>query len=100
MPHPLLTQDAASSVPIWLVTNESWPGMAGRLPSPCRSFAAAQGFDGKAGTHCLLPNGDGTLAGVAFGLEGADARRADPFLPGKLPSLLPDGLYRLEASGD
>jgi leucyl aminopeptidase len=31
---------------------------------------------------------------VAFGLDGASAKRADPFLPGKLATLLPEGDYR------
>src|SRR3954467_9414018 len=98
MAHPLLANDAASSLPIWLVTDESWPRVAETLPSACRNFAKAQGFEAKAGAHCLLPDGDGSLAGVAFGMEAAGSKRVDPFLPGKLPSLLPDGLYRLEAS--
>src|SRR4051794_14368665 len=101
MAHPLLAHDAASSIPIWLVTDESWPRIAEGLPSASRNFATAQGFEAKAGTHCLLPNDDGSLSGVAFGLEGAGAKRADPFPPGKLPSLLPNGVYRLEAdAGD
>ena len=61
-----------------------------------QGFAKAQGFEGKAGSHCLLPDADGNLVGVAFGLNGADAKRSDPFLVGKLPTLLPEGVYRFE----
>ena len=61
-----------------------------------QGFAKAQGFEGKAGSHCLLPDADGDLFGVAFGLNGADAKHNDPFLVGKLPTLLPEGVYRFE----
>ena len=33
---------------------------------------------------------------MLFGLDGSKAKRADPFLPGKLAALLPDGAYRFE----
>ncbi len=70
--------------------------IAGSLSPMAQSFAKAQGFVGKAGSHCLLPDADGTILGVAFGLNGTDARHNDPFLVGKLPTLLPEGVYRFE----
>jgi len=47
---------------------------------------------GNSWRHVLLIS----LSGVAFGLNGADAKRNDPFLVGKLPTLLPEGVYRFE----
>lgn len=94
MLHPLLDTDATAAVPIWLVNAAIWPGVAETLPDAARRFAAAQGFEPKPGRHCLLPAQDGSLAGVVFGLDGPEAKRVDPFLPGKLPTVLPDGLYR------
>jgi leucyl aminopeptidase len=70
--------------------------MAEGLPQTAQGFAKAQGFQGKAGSHCLLPDADGNLMGVAFGLNGADAKHTDPFLVGRLPTLLPEGVYRFE----
>jgi len=96
MPHPLLAAANEASKPVWLVTEQSWPDIAGQLPPTARGFAKAQGFEGKAGSHCLLPDANGDLLGVAFGLNGADARNSDPFLPGKLSTLLPEGVYRFE----
>ncbi len=96
MPHPLLASANDSSKPIWLVTEKTWPDVAGQLPPIAQGFAKAQGFEGKAGSHCLLPDADGSLMGVVFGLNGADARHNDPFLVGKLPALLPEGVYRFE----
>lgn len=96
MPHPLLSSANDPSKPIWLVTEQTWPDVAGQLPPIAQGFAKAQGFEGKAGSHCLLPDADGSLMGVVFGLNGADARHNDPFLVGKLPALLPEGVYRFE----
>ncbi|WP_457089370.1 leucyl aminopeptidase family protein [Microvirga sp. P5_D2] len=96
MPHPLLAADTETSRPIWLVNDQTWPEIASRLPQAAQAFAKAQGFEGKAGSHCLLADADGGILGVAFGLNGADAKHADPFLVGKLPTLLPDGIYRFE----
>jgi leucyl aminopeptidase len=98
MPHPLLAAASEASRPIWLVTEGTWPETASALPPLAQAFARAQGFDGKAGSHCLLPDQDGGLLGVAFGLNGPDARHPDPFLAGKLPALLPEGVYRFETA--
>ncbi len=50
----------------------------------------------KAGRYLPLPgkgDDEARLGGVLFGLEGADETR-EPFLPGRLAQLLPDGTYR------
>jgi leucyl aminopeptidase len=98
MPHPLLATASDHTRPIWLVTEDTWRGIAEGLPSIARAFAAAQGFEGKAGSHCLLPDEGGSLHGVLFGLDAPSAKRIDPFLPGKLATILPDGDYRFESS--
>ncbi|WP_112662872.1 leucyl aminopeptidase family protein [Microvirga flavescens] len=98
MPHPLLASSSETALPIWFVTEETWPQAGGALPQQAQAFAKAQGFTGKAGTHCLVPDGNGNLAGVLFGLDGAKTKRPDPFLPGKLVTLLPDGVYRFASA--
>jgi leucyl aminopeptidase len=89
----LLPPRAAEAVPVHLVIEANWPVLLAELPAPARAFAAAQGFEPKSGRHCLLPDGEGRLAGVLFGLDGPEAKRVDPFLVGKLPTLLPPGTY-------
>ncbi|WP_230530323.1 leucyl aminopeptidase family protein [Microvirga roseola] len=96
MPHPLLASASETSRPIWLVTEATWPGIVAGLAQPAQGFARAQGFEGKAGSHCLLPDANGELLGVAFGINGDDAKSRDPFLVGKLPAILPEGAYRFE----
>jgi leucyl aminopeptidase len=83
------------AVPIDFVDKESWPIHAETLPPPIAAFARASGFDGKPGAHLLAPGPDGAPALVLFGVEAPSARHRDPFLPGKLATALPKGLYRL-----
>src|SRR3954471_20436682 len=93
--HPILADPHAPACPVWLTSEATWPDLAAQLPEPSRTFAAAQGFEPKAGRHCLLPAPDGALHGVVLALEGPDAKRHDPFLVGGLAPILPEGVYRL-----
>jgi leucyl aminopeptidase len=93
--HPSLAAASEPSRPLWVADETTWAAVSESLPPLARAFASAQGFDAKAGSHCVLPDEAGGLAGVAFGLDRPGARRADPFLIGKLPRLLPEGTYRL-----
>jgi leucyl aminopeptidase len=94
--HPIFVRSGdAQAVPIRLVTPASWNEVRDRLDAAARRFAAAAGFEPRPGRHLLLPGAEGGLSAVLFGLDAADGARRDPFLPGKLPGLLPKGTYRL-----
>src|SRR6202045_184205 len=82
----------ADAVPIWFVTAATYAEVRGGLDADARAFADAAGFEPKAGRHLLLPGKNG-LGGVLFGIESTDDVK-DLFLPGRLPQLLPDGVYR------
>ena len=90
-----ITRGAADAVPIWFVTAANYADVRKTLGTENSAFAAAAGFEPKAGRFLLLPgqNGKSALAGVLFGLEGPEETQ-DPFLPGRLAQLLPDGTYR------
>jgi leucyl aminopeptidase len=98
MPHPLLAASTDDALPIWLATTQTWPQVAGSLPQAAQSFAKAQKFEAKAGSYCLLPDADGQILGVLFGLDAPGSKRPDPFLVGKLATLLPEGTYRFETT--
>jgi leucyl aminopeptidase len=92
---PLVFADPSTdAVPIHFVTRESWPKERENLTEPARAFAAASGFEPKPRQLLLVPEEDGTISRVLFGLEGARARTADPFLPGELATRLPAGAFR------
>jgi leucyl aminopeptidase len=83
---------AATAVPIWFVTAANYNDVRQSIGAEASAFADAAGFEAKAGRYLLLP-GNGALGGVLFGIEAAD-ETGDPFLPGRLPQHLPDGVYR------
>ncbi|MGI6246086.1 MAG: leucyl aminopeptidase family protein [Pseudochelatococcus sp.] len=97
--HPLLVSDStAHAIPVHVVSAGNWPEVAAALEPAARRFAAAQGFEAggggpEAGKVVLLPDADGGLGAVLLG--GDAGGRPDPFLAGKLPGLLPAGVYRL-----
>jgi leucyl aminopeptidase len=85
---------ATTAVPITFVTKSSWTAIRAGLAPAARQFADGNGFAGNPGACLILPDKDGEVAQVLFGLEEADARSHDPFRPGALPGLLPAGTYR------
>jgi leucyl aminopeptidase len=91
---PIFAAPDAEAIPIRFVAADSYAAVRAGLDARAQTFADAAGFEPKAGRHLLLPGADGALAGVLFGLEPADKAAKDPFLPGKLPGLLPAGTYR------
>ncbi|MBB4017177.1 hypothetical protein [Chelatococcus sp. GW1] len=91
--HALVAAIDTPSIAVHLVQPESWPGVRDSLPASARAFAEAHGFEPKPGRYLALPDAEGAIAAVLFGMDTADSRRADPFLAGKLPGLLPEGTY-------
>jgi len=89
-----IARGSPDAIPIWFVTTASYSEVRKLIGADGCAFADAAGFEPKPGRHLLLPvkNG-GRLGGVLFGLEAADDPK-DPFLPGRLASQLPDGVYR------
>ena len=89
------------AVPIWLVTKDNWDDVRQGLAAPGLAFAAAAGFEPSPGACQILPDAEGRLAAVLFGVESAGARDRDPMLAGKLAGVLPVATYRLaNAPGD
>ncbi len=82
------------AVPITFVTSESWPDIKAALPAAAAHFAASLKFEPAPGQSLIIPDAEGGLGRVLFGLEGESARHHDPFLPGKLVAALPAGTYR------
>jgi leucyl aminopeptidase len=90
---PALLPADPGAIPVWCVDAPAFEALD--LPGTAKAFARATGFAAKPGQTALLPDGEGRLAGVLLGLDGAGAEHPDPFLAGKLPGLLPPGRYRL-----
>lgn len=92
--NSLLTPASGSSIPVHVVSTQTWPAFRDQLSLAHRSFAQALGFVARSGQHCVLPNQDGAPAIILLGTE-TGTRRRDPFGPARLATLLPPGDYTL-----
>ncbi|MGA7971825.1 MAG: leucyl aminopeptidase family protein [Pseudolabrys sp.] len=93
--HPVfVTSGAAKAVPILFVTKANLDEVLATLDERARAFAGASGFEAKPGKLLLVPDADGQLACVLFGLEAADDPVRDLFRPGALTGALPACVYR------
>jgi len=86
----ILAEQAENVRPIWCVTAQNWREVTAGLPAPAVAFADASGFKGEPGALLVLPAGDGSIAGVLFGVE---EKPRDPLSFGKLATSLPSGDY-------
>lgn len=95
--HSLIVQAASApaAIPVQCVSKAGLSELLDELAPLARRFAQAQGFAASPGQHVLLPDEAGAVAAVLLGVEAADARRRDPFAPGRLAALLPAGDYVL-----
>lgn len=86
----------APALPLWLVRpgteGPSWPhGVTDRD----RAWVTVQGFAGKAGQICLLPDAQGGLAGALCGIGAPDPAPRDRWLLAKAAETLPQGAWHL-----
>jgi len=87
-----------TAIPIWFVTMETWSQVRTSLPPQSLAFAKACDFEPNAGRMIILPDASGGLGAVLFGIESEKQRSRDLFLPGRLASSLPSGVYRFANS--
>jgi leucyl aminopeptidase len=88
--HP---EPSEKSIPIWFVNAATWPAIEANLTPLAQAFAKACGFAPATGRLQILPDTAGAIGAVLFGIESAKARTKDPFLPGRLATALPAGIY-------
>ena len=89
---------AGGGVPIYFVSAETWPAVRADLAPIASGFAAASSFKPTPGRILSLPSAQGRVDGVLFGIEGSEAKSRDLFLPGRLATVLPHGVYRFANS--
>lgn len=82
------------ATPVWLVSVENWPTVKSTIGANAAAFAERCGFQPKAGRMQFLPGEAGALVNVLFGVDAGNAPTRDPFGPGRLATLLPEGVYR------
>ncbi len=92
--HSIFATAGEQAVPILFITAANFDDATQILDARERAFAKAAGFEPKTGKHLIVPDAEGSLAGVLFGLEDANDPARDLFRPGALAALLPAGTYR------
>ncbi len=93
--HPMFVKAAdGATIPILFVTAATFDGVVQKVDDREQVYIRATDYEPKPGRHLVVPKSDGTLAGVLFGIEAADAPVKDLFRPGQLVTLLPPGTYR------
>ncbi len=95
---PSSTGEAA--VPIRFVEPSDGDDHLKGLSKVQQAYLEATGYRPKAGRVALLPDADGRLALVLFGLGAKGDAERDRLLPGKLADALPAGTYRFETMPD
>ncbi len=74
---------------ITLIAPDAFDGWLAQQSGPVRAIAAGQRFAGKAGSHAILPDGDG------WQVVAAVDDTASPWALAKLAEMLPEGPYRI-----
>jgi leucyl aminopeptidase len=93
--HPIFVSAGTTpTVPILFVTADSIDAAAKQLDDHGRAFMRTAGFEAKPGRHLLVPDAQGRMAWVLFGLENEQEPVKDLLRPGSLAGLLPAGVYR------
>ncbi len=90
---PMFADASSEAVPIHVLSKKTWADQTAGIADETLRFARTCGFEAKPGQHCLLPDPGGGLGAVLFGIHEPGTRGYDPFLPGKLATLLPAGTY-------
>jgi leucyl aminopeptidase len=93
----IFTSSAAKSCPIHIVVVDAFNALITSLSPTAQGYIKAVGFCYEAGKTLLVPSATGVLEAVIL-CDGAGLKY-DPFLAGKLPSLLPDGVYHFVEAG-
>jgi len=89
-------RDAAQACPIRLVSADDFNIWITQAPAQQVAWAKANRFEAGRGAFLAVPNAEGGLACVLFGLgDGVPNGLASRAL-GSLPLALPEGVYRLE----
>jgi leucyl aminopeptidase len=87
-----------SAKPVWCVDSDSWPSIQKSLPAAALAFAEAMGFKPVSGQFLLCPDDKGEIAGALLACDAPSARYRDTFIPGKLATLLPPGVWRFAST--
>jgi len=83
-----------AGVPLWIVTEASWPALRAALPSAAQTWLDTQQFRAERHRALAWAGADGRLAGAVLGLgNAANLEQLDPWLIAGCPERLPPADY-------
>src|SRR5215468_9543434 len=88
----LTSRAAGKTIPITPVTAQQLKAWLKAQRKSVRKWVEGVGFDGKPGSHSLVPGADGAPGRVLVGVEA----KPDIWSYGALPKALPRGTYRID----
>jgi len=91
------TRDGETAVPIWICRPGDVDDVLAGLEALPRQFAKTKKFKGSAGQRVSLPDENGNIAGVLFGVGSDTDDKLGPINTGRLSSNLPAGVYVFES---
>jgi len=94
--NDLKQEDKASIISILCVRPDDWDSVKHDLSEMSTNFAVSSGFTGEAGQRVRLPNAEGHIARVLFGLGKKKDDVMGEMRVGALSGRLPKGLYSLD----
>ncbi len=92
--HAAFTTSASNLIPVHLVASAAWDELRAALPENVRAFAETQDFTGNAGQKVIVPDADGAVTAVLYGL--GDAR--DALAVAGLSAKLTEGDYTVDTA--
>ena len=87
---------SAKVIPIFVLRPHDWDAQKERLTKIELSYASAQKFSGSVGQKLLLPNADGEISAVLYGVGEPDKDEQGAIRAGGLSGSLPAGYYKFE----
>jgi leucyl aminopeptidase len=91
----LSDSENASVIPVYCVRPDDWSALVSKLDSVGLNYAQGRGFTGEAGQRVRLPNADGQVSAVLFGVGAKEDDALGATRIGTLSTTLPKGFYRL-----
>ena len=87
------TGDKDIAQPIYVCRPDEWDGVRANLTPMQLKFATARNFSGEAGQRVRVPNDQGDIDCVLFGVGPLNKDDVGPIRAGQLAGFLPKGLY-------
>ena len=82
-------------ISVKVMTGDDWPDFSADLPAAQRRFADSQNFKARSGQILYLPDMDGSISAIIFGVPRQKDNVMGPMALGRLSAKLPENYYQI-----